>query len=53
MQYFTNFQEKLHSVNIQDNQSWAFSKTVQDSFQNHLYCQPVLAFDERQIRSKH
>ena len=29
MQYFTIFQDKLHSVNIQDNQSWAFSETVQ------------------------
>ena len=29
MQYFTILQDKLHSVNIQDNQSWAFSETVQ------------------------
>ena len=29
MQYFTIFQDKLHSVNIQDDQSWAFSETVQ------------------------
>ena len=29
MQYFTVFQDKLHSVNIQDDQSWAFSETVQ------------------------
>ena len=29
MQHFTIFQDKLHSVNIQDNQSWAFSETVQ------------------------
>ena len=29
MWYFTIFQEKLHSVNIQDDQSWAFSETVQ------------------------
>ena len=28
MHYFTIFQDKLHSVNIQDDQSWAFSKTV-------------------------
>ena len=29
MQYFTIFQDKLHSVNIQDDQSWAFySETV-------------------------
>ena len=29
MQYFTIFQDKFHSVNIQDVQSWAFSETVQ------------------------
>ena len=29
MQYFTIFQDKLHSVNIQDDQSWALSETVQ------------------------
>ena len=29
MRYFTIFQDKLHSVNIQDDQSWAFSETVQ------------------------
>ena len=29
MQYFTLFQDKWHSVNIQDDQSWAFSETVQ------------------------
>ena len=29
MQYFTIFQDKLHSVNIQDDQWWAFSKTIQ------------------------
>ena len=29
MQYFTIFQEILHSVNIQDDQSWAFSETDQ------------------------
>ena len=30
MQYFTIFQDKLHSVNwyIQDDQSWAFNETV-------------------------
>ena len=30
MQYFPIFQDKLHSVNIQDDQSWAFSQTVQN-----------------------
>ena len=29
MRYFTIFQDKLHSVNIQDDQSLAFSETVQ------------------------
>ena len=29
MQYFTVFQDKLHLANIQDDQSWAFSETVQ------------------------
>ena len=28
MQYFTIFRDKLHSVNIQDDQSWAFSENV-------------------------
>ena len=29
MRYFTIFQDKLPSVNIQDDQSWALSETVQ------------------------
>ena len=29
MRYFTIFQDKLHSANIQDDQSWALSETVQ------------------------
>ena len=29
MRYFTIFQDKLHSVNIQDDQSWGLSETVQ------------------------
>ena len=29
MQYFTIIQDKLHSFNIQDDQSWAFNETVQ------------------------
>ena len=29
MLYFTIFQDKLHSVNIQDDQSWTFSENVQ------------------------
>ena len=31
---FHNFQDKLHSVNIQDDQLWAFSETVEKNFQN-------------------
>ena len=42
MRYFTIFQDKLHLVNIQDDQSWALSETVQKKFQNHPYGQPVL-----------
>ena len=29
MRHFTIFQDKLHLVNIQDDQSWAFSENVQ------------------------
>ena len=29
MQYFTIFEDKLYSANIQDDQSWTFSETVQ------------------------
>ena len=29
MQYLTIFQDKLHSVNIQDDKLWACSETVQ------------------------
>ena len=29
MQYFTIFHDKVHSVNIQDDQSLAFSETIQ------------------------
>ena len=47
------FQDKLHSVNIQDDQLSDFSKTVKNKFQNHLYGQPVPTFNERQICSEH
>ena len=30
MRYLTIFQDKLHSVSVQDDQSWAFSETVQN-----------------------
>ena len=53
MQYFTIFQDKKHSVNIQDDQSWVFRETVQKISINHLYGQPVLTFDGRQIYSEH
>ena len=29
MGYFTIFEDQLHSANIKDDQSWAFSETVQ------------------------
>ena len=29
MRYFTIFQDKLHSVNIQDDQLWALSATIE------------------------
>ena len=45
MRHFTIFQDKLHLVNIQDDQSWAFSKTVQKKFQNHPYGQPASRFN--------
>ena len=32
MRYFTIFQDKLHSVNIQDDQSWVFRETLQKIF---------------------
>ena len=51
MQYFTIFQDKLHSVNIQDDQSWAFDETVQKNLQNHLSGQSVLTFEKCQICS--
>ena len=47
MQYFTIFQDKLHSCNIQGHRSTRgllISETVQK-----IYGQPVLTFDKRQI----
>ena len=54
MQYFTIFQDKLQSFNIQNRttHAWAFSKTVQ-KISYHLYGQPVLTFDKRQSFSEH
>ena len=52
MEYFTIFQDKLHSFNYSgpSKHAWAFnwwnhSKNVQ----NHLHIQPVLTLDKRQI----
>ena len=58
IRYFTIFQDKLHSVNIQDDQSWALSETVQkcpkspsiDQYRS-VCGQAVLTFDKRQICS--
>ena len=52
MQYFTIFEDKLHSFNTQDHRSTRgllISETVQKNVQNHIYGQPVLTFDKRQI----
>ena len=50
MQYFTIFQDKLHSFNIQDHRSTrGLLRNRSKNFQNHLYGQPVLTFDNRQI----
>ena len=50
MQYFTVFQDKLHSFNIQDHRSTrGLKRNRSKNFQNHLYGQPVLTFDKRQI----
>ena len=52
MQYFKIFQDKLHSFNIQGHRGTRgllISKTVKKNFQNHLYGQPILTFDKRQI----
>ena len=53
MQYLTIFQDKLHSVNIQDDQSLAFSETVQKISKINQYGLPVFTFDERQICTEH
>ena len=53
MQYFTIFQDKLHLVNIQDDQSRAFSETVQKIFKITYTASQFFTFDERQICSEH
>ena len=47
MRYFTIFQDKLHSVNIQDDQSWAFSETVQKISKITYTASRFSAFDKR------
>ena len=51
MQYFTIFQDKLHSFNIQDHRSTRglLIRNRSKKFQNHLYGQAVVTFDKRQI----
>ena len=52
MQYFTIFQDKLHSFNIQDHRSTCgllISETVQKISKITYYGQPVLNFDKQQI----
>ena len=50
MQYFTIFQEKLHSFNTQDHRSMR-GLLISENFhvQNNLYGHPVLTFDKHQI----
>ena len=51
MQYFTIFQGKLHSVNIQDDQPWAFSETVQKISKITYAAMPILIFDKFIVRA--
>ena len=49
---FTILQYKLHSFNIQvDRSTRGLLAKPFKNFQNHLYGQPVLTFDKRQICS--
>ena len=50
MQYFTIFKDKLHSVNIQDDQSWLLTKPFKKFLKyKHLSSQPVLTSDKRKL----
>ena len=53
MQYFTILQYKFHSLNIQDDGSTRglLAKSLKN-FQNHLYGQPALTFDNRQMNEQ-
>ena len=46
MRYFTIFQDKLHSVNIQDEPN---RSKISENFQNHPYGQLVLVFIVRAV----
>ena len=52
---FYNFSVKIALIQYSEpsKHAWAFSKTVQKNFQNHIFDQPVLTFDKRQIFSEH
>ena len=52
---FHNFSRKIAPIQYSEpsKPAWAFSKTVQKNFRNHLFGQPVLTFDKRQIFSEH
>ena len=53
MQYFRILQYKFHSFNIQDDGSTRglLAKSLKN-FQNHLYGQPALTFDNRQMNEQ-
>ena len=53
MQYFRILQYKFHSFNIQDDGSTRglLAKSFKN-FQNHLYGQPALTFDNRQMNEQ-
>ena len=52
---FHNFSRKITLIQYSEpsKHAWAFSKTVQKNFQNHIFGQPVLTFNKRQIFSEH
>ena len=52
---FYNFSRKIALIQYSEpsKHAWAFSETVQKNFQNHIFGQPVLTFDKRQIFSEH
>ena len=57
MQYFTIFQDKLHSVNIQDDQSWVLAKPFKKFLKSpirpagfHFWRTPNLQWTLRELR---